>query len=41
MDMIPTNIEKVINEFKNRVEKLIGKHLRKIILYGSYARRRF
>ena len=40
MNMIPTNVEKIINEFKDKVEKLLGNHLRKIILYGSYARRR-
>ena len=35
---IPNNIEKIINEFANRVAKILGKHLKQIILYGSYAR---
>lgn len=38
--MIPNNVEKVINEFTSEVTKLLGNHLKKIILYGSYARRR-
>ena len=38
--MIPNNVEKVIDEFTSKVTKLLGNHLKKIILYGSYARRR-
>lgn len=38
MQKIPNNIEQMINEFTDKVTKLLGKHLKQIILYGSYAR---
>lgn len=38
MQTIPNNIEQIINEFTNKVTKLLGNHLKQIILYGSYAR---
>ncbi len=38
MQIIPNNIQKVISEFSNKVTKILGKHLKQIILYGSYAR---
>ena len=41
MKNIPNNVENIINEFSNKVKDLLGAHLNKIILYGSYARRRF
>ena len=41
MSNIPNNIKKVIEEFTEKTTQLIGNHLKKIILYGSYARRRF
>lgn len=41
MNKIPNNINKVINEFIIGVNKLLGSRVKKIILYGSYARRRF
>jgi len=31
-------IEQIIKEFKEKAEKLYGKRLKNIILYGSYAR---
>jgi len=31
-------IEHILKEFREKVEKLYGKRLKKIILYGSYAR---
>ena len=38
MSKIPNNIKKVIEEFTEKTTQLIGNHLKKIILYGSYAR---
>ena len=35
---IPNNIENIIVEFASKVTALLGNHLKKIILYGSYAR---
>ena len=39
MDKVPENIQKVINEFIGGITKILGNRLKKIILYGSYARR--
>ena len=33
-----SRIESVINEFITEISKLIGERLKKVILYGSYAR---
>lgn len=41
MNKIPNNVNKVINEFIIGINKLLGNRVKKIILYGSYARRRF
>lgn len=41
MKNIPNNVENIINDFSNKVKEILGIHLKKIILYGSYARRRF
>lgn len=41
MGMIPSNVNKVINEFIIKINELLGNRVKKIILYGSYARRRF
>lgn len=41
MPKVPRKINKVINEFIEKVEQTLGKRAKKIILYGSYARRRF
>ncbi len=38
MEKIPTNINNIINEFTDGVYKILGNRLKKIILYGSYAR---
>ena len=38
MYKIPKNINEVINEFTIKVKKLLGNRVKKIILYGSYAR---
>jgi len=35
---IPENVEKIIDEFVNGAQKILGNRLKKIILYGSYAR---
>ncbi len=40
MNKIPNNVNKVINEFIIGINKLLGNRVKKIILYGSYARRR-
>lgn len=41
MKKIPDNIKKIIDEFINGVKNILGNRVKKIILYGSYARRRF
>lgn len=41
MNTIPNNVNKVINEFIIGINELLGNRIKKIILYGSYARRRF
>ncbi len=38
MPNLPMNINNIIDEFINGVEKILGNRLKKIILYGSYAR---
>ncbi|MCI8346073.1 MAG: nucleotidyltransferase domain-containing protein [Clostridia bacterium] len=38
MPNIPTKINKIIDEFVTQVNKLLGNRIKKIILYGSYAR---
>lgn len=38
MQVIPNNIEKIINKFSRKVTKLLGNNLKQLILYGSYAR---
>ena len=35
---MPNNINEEINKFVQEVKKILGKRLKKIILYGSYAR---
>lgn len=35
---MPNNVQKIINDFLKKVEAVLGSRLRKIILYGSYAR---
>ncbi len=35
---VPTNIEKAINEFTRKIKDILKNNLKKIILYGSYAR---
>lgn len=35
---LPTQIDKVIQEFINGIKDILGKRAKKIILYGSYAR---
>lgn len=41
MKKIPDNINKIIDEFIIGVNEILGNRLKKIILYGSYARRGF
>ena len=38
---IPENINKILQKFIEGVNKILGNRVKKIILYGSYARRRF
>lgn len=38
MKNIPEHINKIINEFVEGVKKILGNRVKKIILYGSYAR---
>lgn len=35
---MPKNVNKEIQEFIKELQKLLGKRLKKVILYGSYAR---
>lgn len=41
MKKIPDNINKAINDFMVGVNEILGNRMKKMILYGSYARRRF
>lgn len=41
MNKIPDNINNIIYNFIDGVNKILGQRVKKIILYGSYARRRF
>ena len=38
---MPENVNKAINEFVSGVIEILGNRLKKIVLYGSYARRGF
>lgn len=38
MKKIPEKVNKIINEFITEVNKIFGERVKKIILYGSYAR---
>ncbi len=38
MNNLPENINEIINEFLIGVNKILNKRVKKIILYGSYAR---
>ncbi len=40
MQKIPSNIEKAIKEFVSGINDMLENRVKKIILYGSYARRR-
>ena len=35
---MPNNIQKILNNFLEEVKIMLGKRIKKIILYGSYAR---
>lgn len=35
---MPNSINKILTEFNNQVREILGNRLKKIILYGSYAR---
>lgn len=35
---MPNSINKILMEFNNQVREILGNRLKKIILYGSYAR---
>lgn len=41
MKKIPNKIKNIINHFIEETQQILGNRLKKIILYGSYARRRF
>lgn len=38
MPNLPKNIEKIIEKFVQELQKILDTHLKKVILYGSYAR---
>lgn len=38
MSNVPTNISNIIDEFVKGVNEILGNRVKKIILYGSYAR---
>jgi predicted nucleotidyltransferase len=40
MQNVPIGINKILQEFINGAFKIFGNKIKKIILYGSYARRR-
>ena len=35
---MPNNIQKIVAYFSKQVEKILGSRLKRIVLYGSYAR---
>lgn len=35
---VPNNIQKILNDFLEEVKIILGSRLKKIVLYGSYAR---
>lgn len=35
---MPSSINKILIEFNNQVKEILGNRLKKVILYGSYAR---
>ena len=35
---MPNNIQKILNDFLEEVKEILGNRLKKIVLYGSYAR---
>ena len=35
---MPNKIDKILNQFISQVSNLLGNRLKKVILYGSYAR---
>ena len=37
---MPDKITIVLNKFTNKIKNIVGNDLYKVILYGSYARRR-
>lgn len=41
MKKIPEKVNNIISEFVKGVNEILGTRTKKIILYGSYARRRF
>lgn len=41
MEKLPENINVIIDRFILGVNEILGNRVKKVILYGSYARRRF
>ncbi len=37
---MPKNVDNEIQKFVKAIQELLGERLKKVILYGSYARRR-
>lgn len=37
---MPNTINNILNDFTKKVRELLGNRVKKILLYGSYARRR-
>ena len=38
MPKVPNNVKNAIEQFLQGLNKILGKRLKKVILYGSYAR---
>lgn len=38
MEKLPNNIIKILEQFSNDISSILGSRLKKVILYGSYAR---
>lgn len=39
MKTLPEDVKQIINEFLKGVNNILGDRVKKVILYGSYARR--
>lgn len=37
-DFMPSNIQKLLQLYREKIEEVLGSHIKRVILYGSYAR---